>query len=111
MHKEERLTEVRATKKRYDTIIARLLNTAATYKAIFPQLAAIEVFLDSTYTEVGEEVDCLVKLDELCLYFQELSVNCYIFRHLYHNLCIDVGAVKNDTPPFNLGDIYIVLPK
>ncbi len=102
---------MRGTRQRYDTIIAKLLATAAIHKAAFPQLAAIESFIDSTYTEVGVEEDCLGKLDELCLYFQELSVNCYVFRHLHHNLCIDVDAVKNKTAPFNLGDTYIVLPK
>ncbi|MDX5480090.1 MAG: hypothetical protein LPK07_00230 [Hymenobacteraceae bacterium] len=110
-HKVERLSVARVTRKRYDTIIARLLSTAAMHKAAFPQLTAIEAFLDSTYTQVGMDEDCLEKLDELCLYFQELSVNSYIFRHLYHNLCTDVDAVKNNTPPYDKGSTYIILPE
>ena len=110
-HKVERQSVARLTRKRYDAIIAKLLSTAATHKAAFPQLTAIEAFLDNNYTELDTDKNCLEKLDELCLYFQELSVNSYIFRHLYHNLCTDVDAVKNNTPPYDKGSTYIILPE
>ena len=110
-HKVEQLLEVRVSRKRYNTIIAKLLTTAARHTAAFPQLAAIETFLDSTYTCPVRDEDRLEKLEELCLYFQELGVDCYIFRHLHLNLCADVDAVKNDTNVYNPGGCYITLPK
>ena len=111
MQKAKQTYRKEDTKKRYDIIIGKLQATVTTHSKAFPQLTAIDAYMDSTFTDVYSDEDCLEKLKDLCLYFHELSIDCYVFRHLYHNLSADVEAAKNNTAVLHQEDSYIILPK
>ncbi|MFD3003606.1 hypothetical protein ACFS7Z_24835 [Pontibacter toksunensis] len=99
------------TKEIFNIIIGKLHATVAMHKATFPQLATIEKFLDVTLPEAGSDEVYLEKLDEICSSLHELSVSSYIIRHLHHNVCADVDAVKNNSFTFYQEEYYIILPK
>lgn len=96
---------------KYNTVIARLQATVAKYKDIFPQLKAVEKFLDVTLPEANSDEAYVKRLEELCAYLYELSVNSYVIRHLHHDLCEDVEAVKAGTFPLGEQEHYLDLPR
>ena len=99
--------EVRA---RHNMIIAKLQATVAKHKATFPQLEAVERLLDVTLPETDNDEDYLQRLHELCSCLYELSVSSYVIRHLHHNLCADVEAVKERRPLLSQEETYFIMP-
>ncbi|RDV11951.1 hypothetical protein DXT99_23295 [Pontibacter diazotrophicus] len=99
------------TKEKFNIIVGKLYATIAMHKAYFPELVTIERFLDVNMPVSGSDKDYLERLDELCSYLHELSVSSYLIRHLHHNLCADVDALKNNSFTFIQEEYYIVLPK
>lgn len=104
-------SEIEDVRVRYHTIIAKLQATVARHKAVFPQLAAVERFLDVTLPETDKDEDYLQRLHELCPFLHELSVSSYVIRHLHHNLCADVEAVEKRSALLSQGETYLILPK
>ncbi|WP_181885249.1 hypothetical protein [Pontibacter diazotrophicus] len=81
------------------------------HKASFPELVTIERFLDAPLPEAGSDEVYLERLDEFCSYLHQQSVSSYLIRHLHHNLCADVDALKNNSFTFIQEEYYIILPK
>ena len=111
MPKVLHMPDSRGTKERFNIIVGKLYATIAMHKASFPQLATIEKFLDVTISEAGSDEEYLQRLDELCTYLYEQGISSYVVRHLHHNLCADVDAVKNNSFAFYQEAYYIILPK
>lgn len=91
----------------YNAIVGKLLFTVGTHQNAFPQLRLVEGFL----SEPDGEQECSKKLQILCQHLNELSVNCYIMRHLHHNLSLDVEAFQEGRMPYELEGSYIIIPK
>lgn len=108
--KEVHASDKDGIKAKYDAIVAKLQATAASHKAAFPQLAAIEAFLGISLPEPGKEEDYLQRLQELCAYLYELSVSSYVIRHLHYNLTLDVEAVRHRNELVSQDEHYIILP-
>ena len=111
MRKVLHMSERGGTKDRFNIILGKLHATVNKHKAAFPQLATIERFLDVNLPEAGSDEGYLERLDEFCSYLHQQSVSSYVIRHLHHNLCEDVDAVKNNSFTFSQEEYYIMLPK
>ncbi|WP_187263547.1 hypothetical protein [Pontibacter beigongshangensis] len=98
-------------KSKYYIIVAGLRSTIIRHQAIFQNLLIIDKFLDITLPPTENDEDYLARLDALCQYLSQQSVDSYLIRHLYHNLRADVEAVRNKTFFFNHEEHYIVLPE
>ncbi|WP_460922952.1 hypothetical protein [Pontibacter brevis] len=97
-------------KSKYHLIIRRLQSTLAKHISTFPQLSALEIYLDIALPEAERDEDYLQRLDGLCSHLHELSTSSYVIRHLHYNLCADVEAVRNSAFLFNQEEHYLTLP-
>lgn len=97
-------------KSKYYLIIRSLQSTVARHVSAFPQLSAIDMFLDIALPEAERDEDYLQRLDALCSHLHQLSTGSYVIRHLHCNLCADVEAVRNSTFRFPHREHYLTLP-
>ena len=78
-------------KSKYYLIIRSLQSTVAKHLPAFPQLSAIDIFLDIALPEAERDEDYLQRLDALCSHLHQLSTGSYVIRHLHYNLSILSG--------------------
>ncbi|GHA67900.1 hypothetical protein [Pontibacter akesuensis] len=101
--------ESEGVKQQCSIILAKLQATISKHRDAFPQLQAIGKLLAMPMPDTDNDEHYLQRLEELCLLLQQLSVSSYIVRHLHHNLCADVEAVKSGEF-ISKGDSYLILP-
>jgi len=97
-------------KSKYYLIIRSLQSTVAKHLFAFPQLSAIDMFLDIALPETERDEGYLQRLDALCSHLHHLSAGSYVIRHLHYNLCAEVEAVRNSTFRFPQREHYLTLP-